>query len=166
MFFLICSLSLGYLDLLCRKQIMQCLLLYWLFCCKFTEVFLLFSQHQLLLLYGHMYYSRYFWLDDFFLMQFSQDQAFGQFSLINFDYTLPLSFSDVYFRYLLILYRVMHYIKQILTNHLLFQSAYKSLICGIDVSGNPKSGNLCNYIPVLEEAKKCGLRLTIHLAEV
>ncbi|XP_045608180.1 adenosine deaminase-like protein isoform X1 [Procambarus clarkii] len=43
---------------------------------------------------------------------------------------------------------------------------YKFLICGIDVSGNPKSGNLSHYIPVLEEAKKCGLKLTIHLAEI
>nr|XP_053631464.1 adenosine deaminase-like protein isoform X5 [Cherax quadricarinatus] len=43
---------------------------------------------------------------------------------------------------------------------------YKNLICGLDVSGNPACGNLTNYIPVLEEAKKCGLKLAIHLAEI
>ncbi|XP_042887728.1 adenosine deaminase-like protein [Penaeus japonicus] len=43
---------------------------------------------------------------------------------------------------------------------------FKSLICGIDVSGNPRAGNLGDYIPVLQEAKQCGLNLSVHLAEV
>ncbi|KAG7167534.1 adenosine deaminase-like protein [Homarus americanus] len=43
---------------------------------------------------------------------------------------------------------------------------YKTLICGIDVSGNPQSGKLTDYICVLEEAKKCGFRLAVHLAEI
>lgn len=46
------------------------------------------------------------------------------------------------------------------------QDKYKSLICGLDISGNPKIGDVCDYIPVLQEAKKCGFRLAVHLAEV
>ncbi|XP_071528704.1 N6-Methyl-AMP deaminase isoform X2 [Panulirus ornatus] len=53
-----------------------------------------------------------------------------------------------------------------LAKEYIIHDVYKSLICGIDVSGNPKIGNLSSYIPILEEAKKCGLQLTIHLAEV
>ncbi|XP_027210038.2 adenosine deaminase-like protein [Penaeus vannamei] len=43
---------------------------------------------------------------------------------------------------------------------------FKNLICGIDISGNPQAGNLVEYIPVLREAKQCGLKLSVHLAEV
>ncbi|XP_064079990.1 adenosine deaminase-like protein [Macrobrachium nipponense] len=43
---------------------------------------------------------------------------------------------------------------------------YKHLICGLDVSGNPNSGDLCEYLPVLQEAKESGFKLAVHLAEI
>lgn len=39
-------------------------------------------------------------------------------------------------------------------------------MCGLDVSGNPHSGNLKDYLPVLQEAQRSGLKLAVHLAEV
>ncbi|XP_068237629.1 adenosine deaminase-like protein isoform X2 [Palaemon carinicauda] len=43
---------------------------------------------------------------------------------------------------------------------------YKDLVCGLDVSGNPNAGNLCEYLPVLQEAKESGFKLAVHLAEI
>ncbi|CAH8832757.1 unnamed protein product [Trichobilharzia szidati] len=39
------------------------------------------------------------------------------------------------------------------------------LISGIDVSGNPQVGNLCDFIPMLNAAHLYGLKTTVHIAE-
>ncbi|KAK7079425.1 hypothetical protein SK128_003733, partial [Halocaridina rubra] len=52
------------------------------------------------------------------------------------------------------------------TKQYMSQEKYKNLICGLDISGNPNVGDLCDYIPVLEEARKEGLKLAVHVAEV
>ncbi|KAK7060656.1 hypothetical protein SK128_014179 [Halocaridina rubra] len=52
------------------------------------------------------------------------------------------------------------------TKQYMSQEKYKNLICGLDISGNPNVGDLCDYIPVLEAARKDGLKLAVHVAEV
>lgn len=46
------------------------------------------------------------------------------------------------------------------------QDTYKDVISGIDLSGNPKLGNFAPFIPVLEKARKNGLKLALHCAEI
>ncbi|GIY39247.1 adenosine deaminase-like protein [Caerostris darwini] len=41
-----------------------------------------------------------------------------------------------------------------------------SSIVGVDLSGNPKSGDMSCLIPHLEHAKKSGLKLAVHISEV
>ncbi|KAK4303505.1 hypothetical protein Pmani_024487 [Petrolisthes manimaculis] len=53
-----------------------------------------------------------------------------------------------------------------LAKQYLDHDVFKGLLVGIDVSGNPNKGNLIDYIPILKEAKKCGFKLAVHLAEV
>ncbi|KAK3874987.1 hypothetical protein Pcinc_020114 [Petrolisthes cinctipes] len=53
-----------------------------------------------------------------------------------------------------------------LAKQYLDHDVFKGLLVGIDVSGNPNKGNLADYIPILKEAKKCGFKLAVHLAEV
>ena len=36
----------------------------------------------------------------------------------------------------------------------------------MDVSGDPVVGNLLDYVDVLEEARRRGLKVSVHLAEV
>lgn len=38
-------------------------------------------------------------------------------------------------------------------------------IVGVDLCGNPKAGDARIFIPLLQEARKAGLRLTLHVAE-
>lgn len=40
------------------------------------------------------------------------------------------------------------------------------LVVGLDVSGNPNCADLKDYLPVLQEARRSGLKLAVHLAEV
>lgn len=40
------------------------------------------------------------------------------------------------------------------------------IVVGIDLSGDPNVGNAADYIPLLEDAKLAGLRLSIHMAEI
>lgn len=47
-----------------------------------------------------------------------------------------------------------------------FQDTFGHLVCGLDVSGNPHSRDLKEYLPVLQEAQRSGLKLAVHLAEV
>ncbi|KAK8387139.1 hypothetical protein O3P69_018063 [Scylla paramamosain] len=53
-----------------------------------------------------------------------------------------------------------------LAKEYLTHDVFGPLVCGLDVSGNPHSGDLKDYLPVLQEAQKCGLKLAVHLAEV
>ncbi|CAL1265342.1 unnamed protein product [Larinioides sclopetarius] len=41
-----------------------------------------------------------------------------------------------------------------------------SSVIGIDLSGNPNSGDISHFLPYLEYAKKIGLKLAIHVSEV
>lgn len=43
---------------------------------------------------------------------------------------------------------------------------YSQLIVGLDFSGNPAVGSFKSFIPLLEQARGCGLRLAIHCAEI
>ncbi|KAG0724135.1 Adenosine deaminase-like protein A [Chionoecetes opilio] len=45
-------------------------------------------------------------------------------------------------------------------------TVFGPLVCGLDVSGNPVCGDLQDYLPVLQAARSCGLKLAVHLAEV
>ncbi|KAH8852486.1 Adenosine deaminase-like protein [Schistosoma japonicum] len=40
------------------------------------------------------------------------------------------------------------------------------LISGIDLSGNPLAGNLCDFVPLLNTARSYGFKTTVHIAEV
>ncbi|XP_035225066.1 adenosine deaminase-like protein isoform X2 [Stegodyphus dumicola] len=40
------------------------------------------------------------------------------------------------------------------------------VVTGIDLSGNPMAGDVYKFIPLLEYAKKIGLRLAVHISEV
>ncbi|KAK4474205.1 hypothetical protein MN116_003502 [Schistosoma mekongi] len=40
------------------------------------------------------------------------------------------------------------------------------LISGIDLSGNPLVGNLCDFVPLLNTAHSYGFKTTVHIAEV
>ncbi|CAH8483430.1 unnamed protein product [Heterobilharzia americana] len=40
------------------------------------------------------------------------------------------------------------------------------LISGIDLSGNPSVGSLCDFIPILNAARSHGLKTTVHIAEI
>lgn len=53
-----------------------------------------------------------------------------------------------------------------LAKEYLTHDVFGPLVCGLDVSGNPQSGDLKDYLPVLQEAQKCGFKLAVHLAEV
>ena len=47
-----------------------------------------------------------------------------------------------------------------------YSRLYPEIIAGVDFSGNPHSGKVEEFIPVLEKANKYGLRMTVHLGEV
>ncbi|CAH8447425.1 unnamed protein product [Schistosoma turkestanicum] len=39
------------------------------------------------------------------------------------------------------------------------------LVSGIDVSGNPQVGSLCDFVSILDTARSYGLKTTVHIAE-
>nr|XP_039255414.1 adenosine deaminase-like protein [Styela clava] len=41
-----------------------------------------------------------------------------------------------------------------------------NVVVGIDLSGDPHVGNAEDYIPLLEDAKSAGLKLSLHMAEI
>lgn len=45
-------------------------------------------------------------------------------------------------------------------------SEFKDIIKGIDLSGNPKSGNFGDYKNLLSRAREAGLKLALHCGEV
>jgi len=47
-----------------------------------------------------------------------------------------------------------------------FRREYGDIIVGLDVSGDPVVGNILDYVEVLEEARRRGLKVSVHLAEV
>lgn len=53
-----------------------------------------------------------------------------------------------------------------LAKEYLTHDTFGCLVCGLDVSGNPHSRDLKEYLPVLQEAQRSGLKLAVHLAEV
>lgn len=53
-----------------------------------------------------------------------------------------------------------------LAQEYLKHDVFGPLVCGLDVSGNPHFGDLKDYLPVLQEAQRCGFKLAVHLAEV
>lgn len=48
----------------------------------------------------------------------------------------------------------------------LFRSRRPDVVVGVDVSGNVAVGDLKHLLPLLDEARRQGLRLAIHAAEV
>lgn len=40
------------------------------------------------------------------------------------------------------------------------------IICGVDFSGSPNHGNFRDFKPILEKARKNGLKLALHCGEV
>ncbi|KAH8278361.1 hypothetical protein KR018_000455 [Drosophila ironensis] len=47
-----------------------------------------------------------------------------------------------------------------------FASVHPGLVLGIDFSGNPTKGNFADFVPCLTRARKKGLQLAIHCAEI
>lgn len=43
---------------------------------------------------------------------------------------------------------------------------YPGIVVGMDLSGNPRSGNGSDYVSILREAKSLGFKLSLHVAEV
>lgn len=47
-----------------------------------------------------------------------------------------------------------------------FLSPTNKYIVGVDLGGNPSSGNFKSFIPVLNKARENGLKVTVHCGEV
>ncbi|VDQ12647.1 unnamed protein product [Trichobilharzia regenti] len=54
----------------------------------------------------------------------------------------------------------------LITLNLAKENLSNGLISGLDVSGNPQVGNLCDFIPILNAAHLYGLKTTVHIAEI
>lgn len=56
--------------------------------------------------------------------------------------------------------------EETLTLAIELRSEFPDILVGLDLSGDPRSGDARSFIPLLQKARQHGLKLAIHLAEV